>query len=237
MPPMSRPWPTGVPVGTIHIRVGTTRQNTRSLNRSSPSNLLPLIHIRDTGSGPWHLDAMDDDHRRSGGGLSTGLAIFWFLSMLAGDSLCRDGRHAGRYMRRCPCRRRRCRQRIFFDGFSYPYFPGFRRYVPALAFPAFFALVGLVWQMLDVASGNQNPCPNEGIPNFHRTCLFISFHPLLRLHRLLLFLRMDQCHCVARVRRHSVADRETRRSLVKHQATASGRWMCGVFDPVCLPSV
>lgn len=38
---------------------------------------------------------------------------------------------------------------IFFDGFSYPYFPGFRRYIPAMAFPAFFALCGLVWQFLN----------------------------------------------------------------------------------------
>ncbi|MBV9216508.1 MAG: hypothetical protein JO053_10050 [Acidobacteria bacterium] len=37
---------------------------------------------------------------------------------------------------------------IFFDGFSYPYFPGFRRYIPAMAFPAFFWLVGLVWKMI-----------------------------------------------------------------------------------------
>jgi len=37
---------------------------------------------------------------------------------------------------------------IFFDGFSYPYFPGFRRYIPALAMPAFFAFVGLVWAIV-----------------------------------------------------------------------------------------
>lgn len=37
-------------------------------------------------------------------------------------------------------------QEVFFDGFSYPYFPGFRRYIPALAMPAFFGLVGMVWR-------------------------------------------------------------------------------------------
>lgn len=34
-------------------------------------------------------------------------------------------------------------------GQVYPYFPGFRRYIPALAFPFFFILCGLVWRMFD----------------------------------------------------------------------------------------
>ena len=37
---------------------------------------------------------------------------------------------------------------IAFDGFSYPYFPGFRRYIPALAMPAIFALFALVWKLI-----------------------------------------------------------------------------------------
>ncbi len=37
---------------------------------------------------------------------------------------------------------------IFFDGFSYPYFPGFRRYIPALAMTAIFVLFALVWKLL-----------------------------------------------------------------------------------------
>ena len=37
---------------------------------------------------------------------------------------------------------------ILFDGFSYPYFPGFRRYIPAMAIPAIFAMFGLVWKLL-----------------------------------------------------------------------------------------
>jgi len=37
---------------------------------------------------------------------------------------------------------------IFMDGFSYPYFPGFRRYIPALAFPAFFLLIGSIWKLV-----------------------------------------------------------------------------------------
>lgn len=34
------------------------------------------------------------------------------------------------------------------DHNAYPYFPGFRRYIPAIAIPFFFALCGLVWQLM-----------------------------------------------------------------------------------------
>lgn len=43
---------------------------------------------------------------------------------------------------------------VFFDGFSYPYFPGFRRYIPAMAMPAIFALFGLVWRIIEGGSLN-----------------------------------------------------------------------------------
>lgn len=33
-------------------------------------------------------------------------------------------------------------------GYAYPYFPGFRRYIPAMAFPAFFALLAVVWKVV-----------------------------------------------------------------------------------------
>lgn len=33
-------------------------------------------------------------------------------------------------------------------SYAYPYFPGFRRYIPAMAFPAFFLFLGLVWKMI-----------------------------------------------------------------------------------------
>jgi len=36
---------------------------------------------------------------------------------------------------------------ILGTGYSYPYFPGFRRYIPAMAFPAFFGLVALIWKV------------------------------------------------------------------------------------------
>ena len=45
---------------------------------------------------------------------------------------------------------------IFFDGFSYPYFPGFRRYIPAMAMAAVFALFAVVWKLLSNAESFEN---------------------------------------------------------------------------------
>ncbi len=36
------------------------------------------------------------------------------------------------------------------EGSSYPYFPGLRRYVPAIPFPVFFALCGCVWNLVSI---------------------------------------------------------------------------------------
>jgi len=78
----------------------------------------------------------------------TALAIFWLIGMITGDSLyamadalivlCGGALFAGEG----------AIGEILGTSYSYPYFPGFRRYVPAMAFPAFFLLVGLVWKLL-----------------------------------------------------------------------------------------
>jgi hypothetical protein len=34
-------------------------------------------------------------------------------------------------------------------SYAYPYFPGFRRYIPAMAFPAFFLLISVIWKAFD----------------------------------------------------------------------------------------
>lgn len=80
----------------------------------------------------------------------TALAIFWLIGMITrGDSqyamadalivLCLGALFAGEG----------AIGEILGNGFSYPYFPGFRRYIPAMAFPAFFLLVGVVWRSFD----------------------------------------------------------------------------------------
>ena len=49
---------------------------------------------------------------------------------------------------------------IFFDGFSYPYFPGFRRYIPAMAMAAVFVLFAVVWRLLKLQES-----PDLGLGN------------------------------------------------------------------------
>ncbi|MBK7705122.1 MAG: hypothetical protein IPN69_09520 [Acidobacteria bacterium] len=46
---------------------------------------------------------------------------------------------------------------ILDTGFSYPYFPAFRRYIPAVPFAAFFAMIGLVWLTLGTDDRRRRP--------------------------------------------------------------------------------
>ena len=76
----------------------------------------------------------------------TALAIFWLIGMLTGDSifamagslivLAGGALFAGEG----------AMGEITGWSYAYPYFPGFRRYVPAMAFPAFFFLVAVIWR-------------------------------------------------------------------------------------------
>jgi hypothetical protein len=85
------------------------------------------------------------------GGLAAfiaGLALFWLIGRMTDDSIyamagalivvCGGSVFAGEG----------AMSEIFFEGFSYPYFPGLRRYVPAVPFAIFFILCGCVWQLL-----------------------------------------------------------------------------------------
>lgn len=79
----------------------------------------------------------------------TALAVFWIIGMILGDDwyamagslvvLVGGAMFAGEG----------AMGEVFFDSFSYPYFPGFRRYIPAMAFPAFFWLIGIVWRLIN----------------------------------------------------------------------------------------
>jgi hypothetical protein len=101
----------------------------------------------------------------------TALAIFWLIGMITGDSLyamadslivlCGGALFAGEG----------AIGEILGTSYSYPYFPGFRRYVPAMAFPAFFLLVGLVWKILN----RERPEGKE------KKNLFVFSSPLLLL--------------------------------------------------------
>jgi hypothetical protein len=78
----------------------------------------------------------------------TALAIFWLLGMITGDPvfamagslvvLAGGALFAGEG----------AIGEILGTGYSYPYFPGFRRYIPAMAFPAFFAMIAFTWKLI-----------------------------------------------------------------------------------------
>lgn len=78
----------------------------------------------------------------------TALAIFWLLGMLTGDSLFAMAGSLVVLAGGALFAGEGAIGEIVGDGFSYPYFPGFRRYIPAMAFPAFFVLLGLVWKII-----------------------------------------------------------------------------------------
>lgn len=85
------------------------------------------------------------------GGLAAfvaGLALFWLIGRITDDSfyamagalivVCGGALAAGEG----------AIPEILYGGTAYPYFPGLRRYVPALPFAAFFILCGSIWSML-----------------------------------------------------------------------------------------
>jgi hypothetical protein len=54
---------------------------------------------------------------------------------------------------------------ILFDGFSYPYFPGFRRYIPAMAMAGVFALFAVMWRILSNAGGRRRNAEGDREPS------------------------------------------------------------------------
>jgi len=79
----------------------------------------------------------------------TALAIFWLLGMITGDSIFAMAGSLIVLAGGALWAGEGAIGEILGTSYSYPYFPGFRRYVPAMAFPAFFLLVGLVWKIFN----------------------------------------------------------------------------------------
>ncbi|HEV7700178.1 MAG TPA: hypothetical protein VGO43_08110 [Pyrinomonadaceae bacterium] len=76
----------------------------------------------------------------------TALAVFWLIGMLTDDSLFALAGSLVVLAGGALFAGEGAIGEILGSGYSYPYFPGFRRYIPAMAFPAFFLLVGVVWK-------------------------------------------------------------------------------------------
>ncbi|MBK7933616.1 MAG: hypothetical protein WBO68_15440 [Pyrinomonadaceae bacterium] len=78
----------------------------------------------------------------------TALAIFWLLASITGDSLFAMAGSLITLAGGALFAGEGAIGEITGWSYAYPYFPGFRRYIPAMAFPAFFLLVGLVWKVV-----------------------------------------------------------------------------------------
>ncbi|HKX83549.1 MAG TPA: hypothetical protein VJL58_04950, partial [Pyrinomonadaceae bacterium] len=87
------------------------------------------------------------------GGASAGflaaLAAFWLVGRMTGNSWFAMTSSLAIFAGGALAAGEGAMPEIFFDGFSYPYFPGFRRYIPALAIAAIFALFAAVWRLLE----------------------------------------------------------------------------------------
>ncbi|MEJ7847865.1 MAG: hypothetical protein WKF92_07260 [Pyrinomonadaceae bacterium] len=86
-------------------------------------------------------------------GFFAALAVFWLVGKLTGDSWFAMAASLAVFCFGSLAAGEGAISEIFFDGFSYPYFPGFRRYIPAMGFPACFAMCGFVWMMLRSDNG------------------------------------------------------------------------------------
>ena len=104
-------------------------------------------------------------------GFFAAFAVFWFIGRMIGDSWFAMAAALGVFCFGTLAAGEGAISEILFDGFSYPYFPGFRRYIPAMAFPAFFAFVGLVWKIL---SGKDRSGEETGGSGYFDSSQFIT---------------------------------------------------------------
>jgi hypothetical protein len=79
----------------------------------------------------------------------TALGIFWLVGMITGDSLFAMAASLIVLAGGAIFAGEGAIGEILETGYAYPYFPGFRRYIPAMAMAAFFALVALVWKLVN----------------------------------------------------------------------------------------
>lgn len=78
-------------------------------------------------------------------GFLAALAVFWFIGRFTGDPWFAMTGALATFALGALAAGEGALPELLFDGFSYPYFPGFRRYIPALTMPAFFGMVGFLW--------------------------------------------------------------------------------------------
>lgn len=128
--------------GRDHTEETPQPESLFSIQFAAPYSIAIPARIFGVGA-PWAMTI-------AGGlaGLLAALAAFWFLGRLTGDSWYAMVGALATFALGAIAAGEGALPEILFDGFSYPYFPGFRRYIPALTMPAFFAMVGCLWMFL-----------------------------------------------------------------------------------------
>lgn len=87
------------------------------------------------------------------------LAAFWLVGMITGNSWFAMASSLVVFAGGALAAGEGAVLEVFFDGFSYPYFPGFRRYIPALAIAAVFWLFGVIWRVIGSEDAERSASP------------------------------------------------------------------------------
>ncbi|MEJ7623950.1 MAG: hypothetical protein WKF34_08135 [Pyrinomonadaceae bacterium] len=91
----------------------------------------------------------------------TALIIFWLVGMMTGDSLLAMAGSLIVLAGGAIFAGEGAIGEISGWSYAYPYFPGFRRYIPAMSFPAFFLFTGLVWKLIERPNQVETEVPSQ----------------------------------------------------------------------------
>lgn len=114
-----------------------------SIQFAAPYTIAPPARILGIGA-PWAMTL--------GGALAAffaALALFWLIRMITGDDIVAMAGTLVTLAGGALFAGEGAIGEITGWSYAYPYFPGFRRYIPAMAFPAFFLMLGFVWKLIN----------------------------------------------------------------------------------------
>lgn len=92
----------------------------------------------------------------------TAFIIFWLIGRITGDSLFAMAASLAVLAGGALFGGEGAIGEILGHSYSYPYFPGFRRYVPAMAFPPFFLMIAFVYKLIVEERTDNAPSISSG---------------------------------------------------------------------------
>ncbi|MEP7147265.1 MAG: hypothetical protein ABI857_00075 [Acidobacteriota bacterium] len=114
-----------------------------SIQFAAPYSIAIPARILGVGT-PWAMTLSG-----AAAGFLAALAAFWLIARITGSSWFGMAGSLVVFAGGALAAGEGAMPEIFFDGFSYPYFPGFRRYIPAMAMAAVFGLFAVVWRLVE----------------------------------------------------------------------------------------